>query len=141
MPSEAQDEPKTPSAAGSCNMQSAYTILLSSCARQNINNPSLSLFSRIRRCNMGSGVVHDHAFHSLFYDEECPTDPDIAGLGVGSTTLLDNACVVRWLTIIGCPDIRLRGHTHHGSFHYRCLFGRGVASRDIFSARTTEQIY
>lgn len=44
-------------------------------------------------CNMDSGIVHDDAY-DVYGDDgnyECPTDPDIAGLGVGSMTVLDDS--------------------------------------------------
>ena len=42
---------------------------------------------------MDSGIVHDDTYDVYGDDSnyECPTDPDIAGLGVGSMTVLGDS--------------------------------------------------
>lgn len=61
-------------------MQSAYKIPF---ARKNGRNSTNIPLSDVGYRSMNLGIVHDH--WSDYDDNECPIDPDVAGLGVGST--------------------------------------------------------
>jgi hypothetical protein len=71
-------------------------------------------------------IIHDNS--SEYEGNECPTNPDIAGLGVSPVKKPQPHTHSRRLTMTGCHIIRGYGGTHHSSLYLCCLSGRGVGS-------------
>ena len=124
---------------------SQHALLPPTSAHEHGQTPSLFLLFEAGICNMDSVIVHD--LSSDYDDNKCPTNPDIAGLGVSSVTRSQRYICSNRLITTGCDIVHRYGDTHHSSLSLCCLFGRGVACRngvfpemsECMSRRTFEQ--